>query len=86
MLEFDPAAEVPHAYQSLTVLADSLDRDLDTRQLRGLVTLAGRAVSRGHIRLIGTVRDAGEALGADGAAAVEGLTVVDLTPDGAGNG
>ncbi|EFE84655.1 hypothetical protein, partial [Streptomyces albidoflavus] len=86
VLEFDPAAEVPHAYQSLTVLADSLDRDLDTRQLRGLVTLAGRAVSRGHIRLIGTVRDAGEALGADGAAAVEGLTVVDLTPDGAGNG
>ncbi|GFH68270.1 MULTISPECIES: ATP-binding protein [Streptomyces] len=85
VLEVDPAAEVPGAYQCLTVLADGLDRDLDARQLRGLVALAGRAVEHGHIRLIGAVRDAGEGAGAD-PAAVPGATVVDLTPDGAGNG
>ncbi|WP_436739427.1 ATP-binding protein [Streptomyces sp. BBFR102] len=82
VLEVDQATEVPDAYQCLTVLADTLDRDLDAGQLRGLVDLAGRAVSRGHIRLIGAVRDPAAAAGA----AVEELTVVDLTPDGAGQG
>ncbi|MFD4986405.1 ATP-binding protein [Streptomyces sp. NPDC058374] len=82
VLDVDPAAEVPGAYQCLTVLADGFDRDLGTRQVRGLVELAGRAVSHGHIRLIGTVRDAGQVGGAAG----EGATVVDLTPDGDGTG
>ncbi|GGV07116.1 AAA family ATPase [Streptomyces spectabilis] len=72
VLEVDPVAEVPEAYQSLTVLADGFDRCLDQRQKRALADLAARACGRGHIRLIGAVADA------TWAAAADGVTVVDL--------
>ncbi|UNO39500.1 biotin transporter BioY [Streptomyces sp. MST-110588] len=64
VLAMDPVAEVPSARQVLTVVADGLDRCLDRRQARALLALAVRMVERGHIRLLGTVRDA---------SAVEGL-------------
>ncbi|MFF2848419.1 ATP-binding protein [Streptomyces sp. NPDC058001] len=88
VLEVDPAAEVPSAYQSLTVLADGLDRCLDTRQFRELVTLARAMCERGHIRLVGTVGETaplsestappGPVSGAGEAAGSGVLTVVDL--------
>ncbi|OON80693.1 ATP-binding protein [Streptomyces tsukubensis] len=74
VLEVDPVVEVPSAYQTLTVLADGLDRGLDRGQVSALVALAGRMCARGHIRLVGSVTEpprAGE---------TEGLTVVDLGP------
>ncbi|MEV5982919.1 ATP-binding protein [Streptomyces sp. NPDC052114] len=74
VLAVDPVAEVPEAYQTLTVLADDLDRRLDARQARALGELAVRMCARGHIRLVGTVRDASWA--ADAA----GVSVVDLEP------
>ncbi|MGA4839060.1 AAA family ATPase [Streptomyces sp. G45] len=74
VLEVDPVAEVPEAYQNLTVLADGFDRCLDQRQKRALADLAARACARGHIRLIGTVADAAWA------AAADGVTVIDLDP------
>ncbi|MET7743300.1 ATP-binding protein [Streptomyces sp. NPDC005385] len=74
VLEVDPAGEVPAAFQSLTVLADGLDRGLDARQTGELVRLAQRMCERGHIRLVAALSDADPAFGAAGA------TVVDLTP------
>ncbi|EPH45720.1 hypothetical protein STRAU_1225 [Streptomyces aurantiacus JA 4570] len=79
VLEVDPVAEVPEAYQSLTVLADGFDRCLDQRQKRALADLATRMCGRGHLRLIGAVADA------TWAATADGVTVVDLgRPGGAG--
>ncbi|MEV0255002.1 ATP-binding protein [Streptomyces sp. NPDC050732] len=74
VLAVDPVAEVPQAYQTLTVLADGLDRRLDARQSRALGELAARTCERGHIRLVGAVGDASWA--ADAA----GTSVVDLRP------
>ncbi|MER5665192.1 AAA family ATPase [Streptomyces mirabilis] len=74
VLEVDPAGEVPAALQTLTVLADGLDRGLDVRQAGELVRLAARMCERGHIRLVGAVGDAVPVC------EVPGVTVVDLTP------
>ncbi|MFE6955310.1 AAA family ATPase [Streptomyces sp. NPDC057696] len=74
VLAVDPAAEVPEAYQTLTVLADGLDRSLDLRQLRELTALAVRMCGRGHIRLAGAVGDG------TWAAREHGAAVVDLGP------
>lgn len=73
VLEVDQAGEVPAALQTLTVLADGLDRGLDVRQTGELVRLAARMCERGHIRLVGTVGDAPVAEAA-------GATVVHLRP------
>ncbi|MEL3949466.1 MULTISPECIES: ATP-binding protein [Streptomyces] len=78
VLEVDPVAEVPEAYQSLTVLADGFDRCLDQRQKRALADLAARMCARGHLRLIGAVADA------TWAATADGVTVVDLGRAGDG--
>ncbi|MFE5591586.1 ATP-binding protein [Streptomyces sp. NPDC056549] len=74
VLEMDRIAEVPDAMQSLTLLADGLDRGLDGRQLGELLRLAADIAADGHIRLAGTVgeRSAGEAR------RTPGVTVVDL--------
>lgn len=72
VLAMDQAAEVPAAYQALTVLADGFDRCMDPRQARQLVALGAEMAARGHVRLVGTVADASYARGADG------VTVVDL--------
>lgn len=74
VLEVDPAGEVPAALQTLTVLADGLDRGLDVRQAGELVRLAARMCERGHIRLVGAVSDAVRVC------EVPGVAVVDLTP------
>lgn len=74
VLEVDPVGEVPAAMQTLTVLADNLDRSLDPRQRAELLRLAARMCERGHIRLVGAVSDASWAAG------VEGVTVVHLEP------
>ncbi|WP_328751101.1 ATP-binding protein [Streptomyces sp. NBC_00285] len=74
VLEVDPAGEVPAAMQTLTVLADNLDRGLDVRQRAELLRLAVRMCERGHIRLVGAVSDASWAAG------TEGVTVVHLVP------
>ncbi|WP_328395155.1 ATP-binding protein [Streptomyces sp. NBC_00390] len=74
VLAMDQVAEVPPAYQSLTVLADGLDRCLDAAQRRELVSLAAEMCARGHIRLVGTLADATFARG------IRGVTVVDLGP------
>ncbi|MGW7725855.1 AAA family ATPase [Streptomyces canus] len=74
VLEVDPVGEVPAAMQTLTVLADNLDRSLDPRQRAVLLRLAARMCERGHIRLVGAVSDASWAAG------VEGVTVVHLEP------
>lgn len=74
VLAMDQAAEVPSAYQSLTVLADGFDRCLDPWQARELVALGAEMCARGHIRLVGAVADASYARG------VDGVTVVDLVP------
>ncbi|MET9295894.1 biotin transporter BioY [Streptomyces sp. NPDC003077] len=66
VLEMDPAGEVPSARQVLTVVADGLDRCLDRRQARELLTLAVRMTERGHIRLLGVVGDASPAEGLPG--------------------
>ncbi|MET9458587.1 ATP-binding protein [Streptomyces canus] len=74
VLEVDPVGEVPAAMQTLTVLADNLDRNLDPRQRTELLRLAVRMCERGHIRLVGAVSDASWAAG------VDGVTVVHLEP------
>jgi hypothetical protein len=74
VLEVDPAGEVPAALQTLTVLADGLDRGLDPGQRGELLRLAARMCERGHIRLVGAVSDASWAAGTDG------VTVVHLEP------
>ncbi|WP_406179506.1 AAA family ATPase [Streptomyces canus] len=74
VLEVDPVGEVPAAMQTLTVLADNLDRSLDPRQRTELLRLAVRMCERGHIRLVGAVSDSSWAAG------VDGVTVVHLEP------
>ncbi|MEV8017240.1 ATP-binding protein [Streptomyces sp. NPDC086554] len=74
VLEVDPVAEVPSAYQTLTVLADGFDHCLDQRQRRALAELAARTCERGHIRLVAAVSDA------SWAAEEGGASVVDLEP------
>ncbi|MFE1910729.1 AAA family ATPase [Streptomyces anandii] len=74
VLEVDPAGEVPAALQTLTVLADGLDRGLDPSQRAGLLRLAARMCERGHIRLTAAVSDA------SWAGEVPGARVVDLSP------
>lgn len=75
VLEMDRIAEVPDAMQSLTLLADDLDRGLDGRQVGELLRLATGIAADGHIRVAGTVgeRAAGEAR------RTPGVTVVDLS-------
>ncbi|MFC7014658.1 AAA family ATPase [Streptomyces viridiviolaceus] len=77
VLEVDPVGEVPAALQTLTVLADGLDRGLDARQREELLRVAVRMCDRGHIRLVGAV---GEGTWAPGAEGTEGVTVVHLKP------
>ncbi|MER6997007.1 ATP-binding protein [Streptomyces sp. NPDC000410] len=72
VLAMDQPAEVPGALQSLTVLADGLDRCLDRAQLRELASLAGEICAGGHVRLVGAVSDSTSVRG------IEGVTVVDL--------
>ncbi|MFG2777307.1 ATP-binding protein [Streptomyces prunicolor] len=74
VLEVDPPGEVPAAMQTLTVLADGLDRALDVRQRAELLRLAARMCERGHIRLVGAVSDA------SWATRIDGVTVVHLDP------
>jgi energy-coupling factor transporter ATP-binding protein EcfA2 len=74
VLDVDPATEVPAARQALAVLADGFDRCLDRRQTRELAELAVRMCGRGHIRVVGTVRDTEAVRG------LAGVTVVDLQP------
>ncbi|WLW51642.1 ATP-binding protein [Streptomyces sp. YU58] len=74
VLEVDTAKEVPAAMQTLTVLADNLDRGMDPGQRLELLRLASRMCERGHIRLVGAVGDASWAAG------LEGVTVVHLKP------
>ncbi|TXS57318.1 ATP-binding protein [Streptomyces sp. t39] len=72
VLAVDQVAEVPEAYQSLTVVADGLDRCLHPEQTRELVLLAVEMCARGHIRLVGAVSDAACAR------SIPGVSVVDL--------
>ncbi|MFD4879276.1 ATP-binding protein [Streptomyces sp. NPDC058420] len=74
VLEVDPPGEVPAAMQTLTVLADGLDRAVDVRQRTELLRLAARMCERGHIRLVGAVSDA------SWAGRIDGVTVVHLDP------
>lgn len=74
VLAVDTVAEIPSAMQTLTVLTDGFDRGLDRRQAAELGALAAEMCRRGHIRLAGTVTDAGCARG------VQGAAVVDLEP------
>jgi len=86
VLEVDQAGEVPAALQTLTILADGLDRGLDVRQTGELVRLAARMCERGHIRLVGTVSEAAWAADTGtgptvaGVAEAAGATVVHLRP------
>ncbi|MFD3421422.1 biotin transporter BioY [Streptomyces decoyicus] len=66
VLAMDPVAEVPSAHQQMTVMADGMDRCMDRRQARELVSLAVRMAERGHVRLLGTVRDPAVAEGLPG--------------------
>ncbi|MFJ1809498.1 MULTISPECIES: ATP-binding protein [unclassified Streptomyces] len=74
VLDVDQAGEVPAAMQTLTLLADGLDRGLDARQRAELLRLAVRMAERGHIRCVGAVGDGYRA------ARTEGVTVVHLGP------
>ncbi|MFD7069676.1 ATP-binding protein [Streptomyces sp. NPDC059913] len=76
VLAVDSVREVPPAMQTLTVLTDGLDRDLDGRQLRELLALAASIGAAGHLRLVGTVSEPG----ASRAREAPGVTVVDLGP------
>ncbi|MGW1847610.1 ATP-binding protein [Streptomyces sp. NPDC001966] len=76
VLAVDAAGEVPPAMQTLTVLADGFDRDLDGRQLHELLSLALSIGAAGHLRLVGTVTEAG----AVRAREMPGVTVVALRP------
>ncbi|MFI5686496.1 AAA family ATPase [Streptomyces sp. NPDC051636] len=71
VLDVDPPGEIPPAMRTLTVLADGLDRALDSRQRAELLRLAVWTCGAGHIRFLGTVSDASWAAG------VEGVTVVE---------
>ncbi|CAL9391338.1 hypothetical protein SUDANB6_01266 [Streptomyces sp. enrichment culture] len=81
VLEVDVAGEVPAALQTLTVLADGLDRGLDARQREELLRLAAGMCDRGHVRLVGTVSDASWTAGADGPDGADGARVVHLGRD-----
>ncbi|MGW2302686.1 ATP-binding protein [Streptomyces sp. NPDC001809] len=74
VLEMDRIAEVPEAMQSLTLLADGLDRGLDERQAGELLGLAVGIAADGHVRVAGTVG----ARTAERARRTPGVTVVDL--------
>ncbi|MCX5295239.1 ATP-binding protein [Streptomyces sp. NBC_00193] len=74
VLDVDPAAELPAARQTLAVLADGFDRDLDGPQTAELLRLAVLACGRGQVRLAAS---AGEAC-ATAARGVAGVSVVDL--------
>ncbi|WP_217687249.1 ATP-binding protein [Streptomyces sp. CAI-85] len=74
VLDLDTAGEVPSAMQSLTLLADNLDRGLDVRQRAELLRLAVRMAERGHIRCTAAVSDASWAV------RTSGVTVVHLGP------
>ncbi|MEV7402306.1 ATP-binding protein [Streptomyces sp. NPDC091267] len=69
-------SEVPSALRTRTVLADGLDRDLDCRQTRELLAAAVAETGAGHVRLLGTVTEAGAAR----ARGTAGAAVVDLVP------
>ncbi|WP_326755321.1 ATP-binding protein [Streptomyces hirsutus] len=75
VLEVDAPGEVPAALQTLTVLADGLDRGMDPHQRVEMLRLAARMCERGHIRLVGSVSDASWVAG------VGGVTVVHLDRD-----
>ncbi|MFI5658963.1 ATP-binding protein [Streptomyces sp. NPDC051684] len=75
VLAVDTAAEVPEAYQSLTILADGFDRGLDRTQCAELTELAARMCARGHIRLVAAV---GEGSEAERGARAHGAAMVDL--------
>ncbi|MFJ3901320.1 ATP-binding protein [Streptomyces sp. NPDC090025] len=79
VLAVDPVAEVPQAMQTLTVLADGLDRGQDPRQTRALLALAAEICAEGHLRLVGTVGEQVRDL--PGGSEAGGLTVVDLAGD-----
>ncbi|MCK7628083.1 ATP-binding protein [Streptomyces sp. RS10V-4] len=66
VLAMDPVGEIPSALQQMTVMADGMDRCMDRRQARELVALAVRMAERGHVRLLGTVRDPAVAEGLPG--------------------
>ncbi|MFI9052161.1 biotin transporter BioY [Streptomyces sp. NPDC053427] len=66
VLAMDPVGEIPPAHQQLTVMADGLDRCMDRRQARELVSLAVRMAERGHVRLLGAVGDPSVADGLPG--------------------
>jgi energy-coupling factor transporter ATP-binding protein EcfA2 len=70
VLEVDTSGEIPAAVQVLTVLADGLDAGLDRQQTRELLSLAGMAAERGHIRLLGTLHDGTVAEGLGGVSVV----------------
>ncbi|MFJ8539367.1 ATP-binding protein [Streptomyces sp. NPDC093591] len=76
VLDVDSVGEVPAAMQTLTVLADGLDRGLDPGQRGELVRLAARMCERGHIRVVGAVSDVAGVLGVAGAAGAEGAAGV----------
>ncbi|WP_247702610.1 ATP-binding protein [Streptomyces sp. F63] len=73
VLDVDPVAEVLSARQVLTVLADDFDRSLDRRQTAELLSLAARMTRRGHIRLLGTLRDGTSVPGVEDAVAANGV-------------
>ena len=81
VLAMDPVAEVPQAMQTLTVLADGLDRDLDARQARALLALAAEICASGHLRLVATVREGTELPAAAAAVDADVVSVVDLGRD-----
>ncbi|MFG2226705.1 biotin transporter BioY [Streptomyces sp. NPDC048644] len=66
VLDMDPVGEIPSAFQQMTVVADGMDRCMDDRQAGELVSLAVRMARRGHVRLLGTVRDPAVAEGLPG--------------------
>ncbi|MDT0378254.1 ATP-binding protein [Streptomyces sp. DSM 42041] len=72
VLNVDPVEGMPPARQALAVLADGLDRGLDRRQSAELLALTARMCRRGHIRLLGTLHEAPDAV------QVPEATLVDL--------
>lgn len=74
VLDMDQPAELLSARQTMTVLADGFDRDLDRRQSAELLRLAVLACGRGQVRLAASV---GEAC-AEAARGTAGVSVVDL--------
>lgn len=76
VLSVDTVREVTTSRQALAVLADNLDRGLDTRQTRQLLALASRMGTRGHVRLLATGSEGGPLAGE--AARAPGVSLVDL--------